>query len=218
MNLGKAMLGFLLVFICSAVSTAWAQDGFKRYPMQSGIIEYTYTGNQNGTEIVYFDQWGMREARYSNKKVDMMGQKFTLNTVALMDNDWIYTVDLDRKVGIKVKNTFLEDFIKDNPDKDLTKVGEKMLEGMGGVKTGTDQIAGKTCDVWETKNMNTTTCIWNGVPLRTEINAGPFQVKTVATKIQENAPVSEDKFKLPEGIQMTEGGDPRAMMGAMPQA
>ena len=41
----------------------------KIYGIKSGIIEYEITGSQSGTKKVYFDDWGRKQAEYTNSTI-----------------------------------------------------------------------------------------------------------------------------------------------------
>ena len=64
------------VFACSksnsenATGTKTASK-MKRYGIKQACIEYTVSGSQTGTEILYFDNYGLREAKYEKKTIKM---------------------------------------------------------------------------------------------------------------------------------------------------
>jgi hypothetical protein len=67
--------------------------------------------------------------------------------------------------------------------------------------------------------LNTTTCVWNGLTLKTETNMMGMSMTKVATKIEENVAVDEALFAVPEGITVRDapfgaGAMPGAMSGA----
>lgn len=74
----------------------------KRY-----LVEYEMSGMQKGTETVYFDRWGWREAKYTNSDLSIAGISRKESRLSLMDGEWLYTIDLERRTGTKIKNTLL---------------------------------------------------------------------------------------------------------------
>ena len=67
---------------------------------------------------------------------------------------------------------------------------------MGGKKTGTDNVLGYTCDVWEM--MGTKQCMYKGIPLRVETDIMGIKNTETATKAEFDISLSKDDFKLPD--------------------
>ena len=120
----------------------------KRYGVKQACIEYTVSGDmQSGTEVLYFDQWGAREAKYEMKTTKVGPMKTEENKVTFMEGAMAYTVNLKDNTGSKMENPMLKSF----EGQDLTEVGEKMMKQMGGKKIGSEKLLGKQTDIWEIK-------------------------------------------------------------------
>ena len=57
-------------------ASAYCQDktkgtDVKKYNIKSGIIEYEMKGVQTGTQTLYFDDWGKKEATYSEQETKL---------------------------------------------------------------------------------------------------------------------------------------------------
>lgn len=216
---------WILPFFLLITATAQAEDApaapaasvnqYKRYSVKSAVIEYALSGIQTGTETVYIDDYGKREARYTQADMNVMGQTMKSNRLTLLDEDWIYAIDLDKKSGAKIKNPMFESLRASAPDGDYSQVSLDLMQKMGGQKIGTEEIAGKTCDVWEMKDMETKSWLWNVIPLKTESKMGELQMSTVATKVDEGVPVADEKFKIPADVQITSGENLDQMMKSM---
>lgn len=202
------------LFVCTGAAQSPAQStkSYKRYGVQSCIVEYSLGGSQSGTETLYFDRYGMREARYANKELSVLNVKQKQNTLVLTDFDWTINIDLDKKTGTKTKNTVFQEMVKNAKDDDVIEMGMKMLKDMGGVKVGTEKVAGKTCDVWEVKKLGSKTWLWNAIPLKTVAKFAGVEIQSVATKVQEGASIPESKFQVPAKITLTEGMDVGTML------
>lgn len=189
----------------------------KRYLVESGIVEYEMSGMQKGTETIYFDRWGWREAKQTNSEISVAGITRKENKFTIMDGEWIYNIDLDRRTGTKTKNPMLEQFIAaaKNKDKSLTELGEEMLRSMGGQKIGTEAVAGKDCDVWETKKLGSKSWVWKGVTLKSQLSMGGMQVNSSATRVDENAIIPADKITIPSDVKITEGPDVKRVLEGM---
>lgn len=81
----KGINFFLLIVIISASSFGFIYENsnmnnenkittvkFKRYGIKSGIVEYESTGSVTGTTILYFDDWGNKEAKFEKTEIKMM--------------------------------------------------------------------------------------------------------------------------------------------------
>ena len=107
----------------------------KRYLVESGIVEYEMSGMQHGTETIYFDRWGWREAKYTNSEISIGGISRKENKFTIMDGEWIYNIDLEHRTATKTKNPMLAQFIEAAKKKDqsLAELGEEMMRNMGGM-------------------------------------------------------------------------------------
>ncbi len=179
---------------------------FKRYGVKSGIIEYELSGAQSGKETIYFDDWGYREAKYSETELSFGGFSQKTSTLTILEGKMIYSIDLATNTGTKMENPMFAEL----KDDELIEMGEQMMKQMGGEKTGTATLLDKTCDVWEIKQMGTKTYVWNSIPLKTEVNMG-MQMNITAVSFAEGE-VPQDKLKIPEGVTFSEGADLSEMM------
>lgn len=193
-----------------------SSDGYKRYGIESGIVEYNISGMQTGTETLYFDHWGMREAKYTNAAISFGGVSKKIHTLTLTRNDSVYSIDLDSKTGTAMQNPMMNTMMKNAKGKDLMEMGMEMMKNMGGEKIGTEEILGKTCDVWEIKKMGSKASVWNAIPMKTEASMMGMTQSIVATKIDEDASIPEEKMRIPSDVKMTQGGDLQNMMKTMP--
>lgn len=209
----RSLVSFALsssFLIASGTASSQSLAGVKRYQIKSGVVEYTLSGTRKGTETIYFDNWGMREAKYTQAEMSMMGFTQKQNTLTLLDGETTYNIDLDTKTGTKMETPILKELAANN--KDLTDAGEKMMKSMGGVKIGTEVVLGKTCDVWEIKNMQSKTWVWKNVPLKTQVNMANMQMTMIAIKFEDGAAIPADKLKIPSDVTITEGVDMKKML------
>jgi len=143
-------LNLVLIILLLA---SWAANSqtheFRRYKIRSCIIELKMSGMQTGTETTYFDRWGMREAKYTQTEIKVANMSIKQNQLTLLDGEWTYTVDLDKKTGTKMPTPLMKELTgtAKREGKDATEIGEEMLTRMGGRKIGTETVLGKPCDV-----------------------------------------------------------------------
>ncbi len=201
---------WLAIFAIAGWSANSFGQEFHRYKIRSGIIEYKMSGMQTGTETIYFDRWGMREAKYTQTEIKAGSISVKQNRLGLLDGEWTYAVDLDQKTGTKIATPLMKELTgaAKREGKDATDIGEEMLARMGGRKTGTATLLGKTCDVWEIKNLNAKSWVWQGLTLKTEVNMMGKTTTTEAVRLQDNVSVPEEKLTLPKDVKITEGVNP----------
>lgn len=157
----------------------------------------------------------MRKANYITAETSIGGFSIKENKITILDGEWTYNIDLDKKSGSKIKTQLLYELIETAGDKDLGELGEEMLIRMGGKKIGKDEMLGKTCDIWELQSLNTRSWVWNWITLKTEAKLMGITVIKTATKIDANASIPEEKFKIPAGIVISEGVHPGSILNKL---
>lgn len=179
----------------------------RRYPeLKSAIIKYKVSGMNNGTETVYIDDWGRREAIYKKFTTKMMGIDLERNFMILITENgkWVYNIDLNSRIAIKMNNAGFK-ALQGNS-------GGNMDVAIGAVKIGTEEILGKVCDVWEKSHPFSKTWMWKGIALKKDQDVAAMGVVTEATEIQENVSIPEDKLIIPSDVKV-KVLNPRALSG-----
>ncbi len=76
---------FVLILLLAFTVDKAAAGSPKRYPkVKSGIIKYKVSGMNEGTEVVYFDNWGGQEAKYTKTTMSMMGITKKTNSLTII--------------------------------------------------------------------------------------------------------------------------------------
>ncbi len=172
-------------------------DTSRRYPeLKSAIIKYKVSGMNTGTEIVYIDDWGRREAIYKKITTKMMGVDLERNYMTLITENgkWIYNIDLNSGTAIKMDETSFKS-LAGNTERNMDNT-------IGATKIGTEEIVGRVCDVWKKGYPYSMAWIWKGVALKKDQDVAAMEVVTEATDVQENVSIPEDKFTIPPGVQV----------------
>ncbi len=196
------------------------EPALKRYNVKSGIVKYKTdikgkvmgsTIKGSGTEALYFKDWGAVELKKTDEKktthINIFGQKKTeveeTHTINKLDNGKSYSVDMKNKI-IYVRRDPAMEMIKTFGNGDAAKTGEKMLESIGGKKTGQEKILGYTCDVWQIPGGKQ--WIYKGVPLKFQMTVMGITTTNEATEAKFDTTVPDTYFKLPDyPIQEMEG-------------
>lgn len=219
LGLGHLLKGGLAILLVSGLAACGKKREnipapkieIRRYAAQSAIVDYEVRGLKTGRERLYFDHWGGREARYVHTEMRMLGIPQEEHILEISDGEWHYAIDLPRSTGIRERNPLLKRYAeKIAPDGSLT-LGEEMMEDLGGSKAGSNNILGRTCQIWVVPARYTEYCLWNNLPLLTVVRRGGLALITEAIHIEENVPVKNEIFAIPASIKIREPeADPEA--------
>ena len=201
--LNSCVLFFVLVVAC--INASFAANTPNRYPKsKTGIIKYEiYGATTVGTEVLYYDDWGSREAKYITTTMDLGGVTVTRNALVLLEENgqWINTVDLNARTGIRMRNPRYKESIGQSR-REREKNEENKNIDAGGRKIEIERVIGKPCVVWEVQYSGIKTCTWNGIVLKKISGPGFSRTTTVATEIDERVSIPEEKFTIPPDIEM----------------
>ncbi len=184
----------VVIFVLIFSMNAFGQN-YKRYAFKSGIIEYKYEGKTTGSETLYFDEYGKKEARFSRTTTKMFGIKTSENKITIMDGATIMTYSQDTGESTQTTNPIYQN-ISGNEDLDYEEFAQQSMDALGFEKTGTSTVLGKTCDVWEGMGK---VHAWKGLGLKTEMNIIGTKFTITATDIKTNVSIPSSKFKIPNG-------------------
>lgn len=187
----------LLIMVILFALEGFAQN-YKRYAFKSGIIKYKYEGKTTGTEVLYFDDYGKKEAKYSNTVTKMLGVKSYENTITILNGDQV--INYDEKTGKATKSTnpAIHAFTTDE-DMDYEEYAIEMMKSLGFEKVGTETVLGKNCDVWEGMG---TIYTWKGLSIKSNTKIMGMNINIIATDVQTNVRIPASKFELPAGVEV----------------
>jgi hypothetical protein len=175
------------------------QQGTPRpFSFKSAIIEYKYSGDKTGTSTQYIDDYGMKNAMYS--EITQEGE--LTKSWAVSTDDYQYMWDLSEPTqGMKMKNPLM-DWIRQSSEKDLESFTIDAYEKMGMVKSGKETFLGKECTVL--KGDMGKVLIWNGILMFAEFKMGYYVSRQEATSVKTNIPVDGKYFVVPKDITFSE--------------
>ncbi len=178
-----------------------------KYQIKSGIITYTSeTMGMKQDVSIYFDDYGSKECTETSSEMDMgMAGKVKIHNVSLSKDGFMYSFDLTNKTGTKMK---ANPQTQKNKDIDFNGMTAEAMKQMHITKLGTETFLGKTCDKYSmddpTLKMKGTYTVWNGIPLKSEMDMSGIAVKLIAKKLEENATIPAEKFEVPKDVKITE--------------
>jgi len=198
----SCILFFLLVI--SYANADSIKSATRRYPKsKSGIIKYNVSGTKTGTEVVYYEDWGRREAIYTKSTVDLRGVIVDRNTLTLLEDNglWINNIDLNARTGIRMKNPKYKEYVGQSRI-ELENTKKKSLKDAGARRAEIEMVIGRPCFVWTVQYNGNEIYLWNGIVLKKITGSGYSETTTVATEITESVNIPEEKFTIPPDIQM----------------
>ena len=190
----KPLSALLLVSILVGASVQ-AHGQARKYDIKSGIITFETTitiGTMKvvNRSIVYFDDYGVKECKETYN-----GDK--LSHVLFCDGKSLYRLIPSQKKAIRSGDAFRGTELR----YDWEEASAKGEEERHAKKIPNMTIAGKNCEAFRTTQKETicTFAGWNHILLSVEITGGNSNSLTRAVKVEENVPVSGDRFKIPDG-------------------
>ncbi len=200
-SVAMGLLG-LLGGIC-VVGSVWAQAPAVPpitphfYALEQGSIVYEISGAARGKETLYFDQWGMRQARHKMIEAQRMG---TSNTVTLNLGSEIVLMDPDKNLGQKKEDVKLKEVLASLKAGDAELIAVKLLMVLDGKKVGEEKVLDRPCEVWETAALKMRTWLWNGIALKIRMDTAEGEILYTAIKVDQNSLVDKEFFGIPPEI------------------
>ena len=176
----------------------------KIFGIKSGIIEYEISGSQTGTKKLYFDDWGRKQAEFTNSTIKVGKYTKHSSLLKITKGDYQYIINIENNSGTKRENPIIEKMIELKNQINYGDFGEQLLFVDGGFESGSDIIAGKKCKVYEFKKQNTQKWIWNWLMLKSETNRGKIKIIVLAKNIEEDVSVPDSVFNIPQNVLITE--------------
>ena len=201
----------VLFVSCSGNKSKAGSNNNETADYSSMVVTYANTVDMMGVktttnETIWNDLENKRKATYTTTETIFMGQNTKEETLQIEDGDWIYNINLKDKTGTKgnIKEmkemaTAMAGALALSGDlKDLKSLKD-FVEKSGGKMLPNETILGKECTVYEL--MGTKQWLYKGMVLKATMGEKLFMN---AVKVEEDVNIPDDKFKIPEGITITE--------------
>lgn len=197
----KKTILIAFLFICFSFNYAFSQH--KRYLVKSGKVEYKWEGNISGTTVLYWDNYGEKEAKFEETTGKMFGMTTHSKKLTILLKDIAYGIDLKTKKGSKIKMAMLTALYDDGNGKSY----DQLLQSYGFNKVGSEKILGYDCEKW---SGITKFSAYKRVPLRESAKIMGITSAFVAVKFEPNIPIPAEKFEIPKDVKIM---DMEQMMG-----
>ncbi len=180
-------------------ATEMVAAGYKRYGIEKGILYFRLDGAVKGTETIYFDHWGWREAKYINTETDLGTFHEKVNKVTYLDGERRYEYDPTTRTAHWFESPQVEQAARKYGTRNMVDVGIEMIKNMGGVKVREESFAGVNCEVWDIKRYKTTLWMWQGLTLKERSKMDDIPVGRTCLIIETDKPIPADRILLPQG-------------------
>jgi hypothetical protein len=115
--------------------------------------------------------------------------------MVLLDNKYIYIIDLSTKIGTIALSNLTKNISKDDDYYDILKY---RLRNLDPVQLGMENYLGKNCKIWISKDNKIKIWTWKGIIMKKIIykNKMPsviYEAKDLKTDIK----IPENKFRIP---------------------
>jgi len=204
-------LFLLLMMVLPGLAMAAKEDPWDRkLPFENATIKYTLGGMENGTETLYIKDYGKRTAKHHQGITSMMGMKMESDTLELVDPDWVYRYDLQKRTGTKITNPAkymkeeynkLTETEKKEVEKNAKELSVNFMQGGGGkIEENVTEMFGYKVDRATVMGITSYTIHQTPIALKTEGSMMGMKIDTAATAVEEGK-VDDQYFAPPEDIE-----------------
>lgn len=185
-------------FLCAAPAESQTPSVVPHYyGVEHGIVEYQISGADQGKQTLYFDQWGLRQARYKVVETQRWG---TTSTVTLNLGSDILTYNPNKNLGQKKEDLNLKQLLANFKPQETQILSLQVLGLLGGKKIKEDTVLDRVCEVWETPTPKMKVWLYNGVVLKLEEDTPEGMVIYTAVSIDGASVVDEKYFLVPPEV------------------
>ncbi len=192
-------LFFCNFFVCIGQKgnhTALVDKDLKRVSVKSGMITYELSGDVEGTEVYYFDQWGWLEKTIRKYTYSKYGISSDENRVELRNGDFQFRGNFNTGKGSKTEKKLESSMLRYKSSEEVTKT---ILESRNGTIVGEENILGRLCTVWEfPRGLIQRLWIHEGLILKREQRIATLSVISTATSIEFDQSYSSQDFVIEE--------------------
>lgn len=178
-----------------------------RYGVKQGKITYQLKGLQEGSEEVYFTDYGMVEIKFTSTKRENPFKKEmeVINLITLMRDSLIFVVDRSTMNARSIDNALLYKTAERSATLDLNEAAEMMYLEKGGELVRIDTILGLPARYWKVEALQSKEWRWKGILLKTQVRVGRQTMNMEAVSIDTITPIPDNIFHLPEEVNVQEG-------------
>lgn len=184
-------------------------DAKKKYGIKSAIVTYkTETMGMKNSQMLYFDDFGAKEATYTITELELMGQKSRKVNVEMIKDGFRYSFELENKInGVdktvkEVRKEAISSSAITGSSYAYTAMTEEIKKEYEYKDEGKETVAGVEGNKFSLKMGKTrmTGVVYNNVMLKTVMD----MITITAEKFEEGASIPADKFEIPADYKVVE--------------
>ncbi|NOY49366.1 MAG: hypothetical protein GXO88_02180 [Chlorobi bacterium] len=181
-------MNFIIILVLALANTFQSNNkqNLQEYQFKSGMIRYKLEGRINGTELIYFDDYG--KSFYDLKTIDNDDSRSENITLRILRADTILILN-------NIENAATESVISDLRLKTKHNIiYPELLFEMGYKKTAVEEVSGTLCDKYTGENGSM--WVWNNIILKSEMEIMGIVVKSEAVEIITGIDIPKTKFQI----------------------
>lgn len=185
-----------LSFFVAVIAALGADKDFKIYEAESGQVLYEMSGGGQLTQETNLTISGKARLRFKEwGTVALVEERGAAAAVgAIRDKQAFRSLVKQEKDTTLYANYKTEKVLERKSSSTYSVHGETQTKGLE--KTGTMNIAGLVCDVWEGSGIKK--CLYRGVPLLLEIQLHGITYTKKASDVNFDINISDDKCMMPD--------------------
>ena len=160
------------------------------YSTKSGVIKYDLNGRKQGSEVIYFDNYGKLFSDLRSTTAIIAGDTIEESYLNIYKHDTLFEINLNKHTFILSKSTGLPNSNK--------LISAEMIDVLGYKNCGTEEIAGISCNIYSGDYGKL--WIWNNIVLKSEMEIMDIIITTQATTYLTNIEIPESKFEIPKKL------------------
>ncbi len=163
-----------------------------KFPITSGSVTYSISGDGTGSSILYFDRNGWSTIEHRELILNRYGITSSEKVIELVDGDYHYKANLDAGTGKKGYDKSWSGLLG---YKSKAETIEAIMTTKGGQLKGTEVVIDKICHVWVfAKGPIKEIWEWEGIPLKIKKEIPGIHYELTATEITENIEFPNDEL------------------------
>jgi len=174
---------FVSLFLIIVMTFGLNAQNVQLYPTKSGMIKYTFEGRTNGTETIYFDDYG--------KLLSVLKTTSTESDLSIFRNDTLFKINIPN-------NTVT--IYADNQTVKSKLISPEMIEMLGYEKLSNENIVGVSCITYSGKNGKL--WVWNNIVLKSEMEIMDISISSEAVIFKTDIVIPPSKFETPKNYKI----------------
>lgn len=174
-----------------------------RYGIESGHVVYAISGIKKGTEELFFEQYGLLQAKYTSNRVKLGAEEREMRTATITKIDSVFLLNLNDFTGRVFYDRILFDLADSLKIRDLGAAEIYMQSSESGMKyVGNKKWLQKDCRVYQLPDSSFRIWMWQNIPLRVESEILGVKNVVEAVRIQTELAIPKSKFEIPKGMKI----------------